>query len=462
MTYPRCTAARAATCAMILSFVLATPASAVPLLDTFGGPVGYGANVLPANDDGSSSAIPLAPAFPGGLNFFGGPYDQVWVNNNGNITFSGPVFNYTPMPFPVAMRPMIAAYWGDVDTRGGGAPNNNGVFWHLAPGMMVVTWHNVGVYSINDSVKMDFQMILRNALDCRTGDFDVEVRYNRCEWEAGTASGDSNRNGLCDASETSCTPAQAGFDAGNGTDFVEIPGSRTSAIRAVCTTSNVGMPGIWRFSVRGGMVACPENGTPCDTGMVGACGLGVTQCVGRDTLCAPIGRASAERCDGIDNDCNGELDEGDLCEGLNLCIRGACVPPCFEGGCGDGETCNAEGICVETSCVDVTCPPGQRCRGGVCIGACDAVTCPHGRQCVAGRCIDLCAVLTCDSGEVCVDGACVPECPCRACPEGSLCASDGTCTPAGCDLTICEDGFYCVAGECRDACAGAVDRKSVV
>lgn len=112
MTYPRRTAARAATCAMILACLLVTaaPASAVPLLDTFGGPVGYGANVLPANDDGSSSAIPLAPAFPGGLNFFGGPYDQVWVNNNGNITFSGPVFNYTPMPFPVAMRPMIAAY----------------------------------------------------------------------------------------------------------------------------------------------------------------------------------------------------------------------------------------------------------------------------------------------------------------------------------------------------------------
>ncbi|MCB9597908.1 MAG: hypothetical protein H6719_34650 [Sandaracinaceae bacterium] len=332
------------------------------------------------------------------------------MNNNGNITFSGAVYNYTPMPFPVADRPMIAAYWGDVDTRGGGAPTNNGVFWHLQPGMMVVTWHNVGVYSINDTVKMDFQMILTNALDCRSGDFDVEFRYNRCEWEAGTASGDSNRNGLCDAGETTCTPAQAGFDAGNSTDFVEIPGSRTSAIRDVCTTSNVSMPGIWRFSVRGGWSPAPTAAWPA-TRDDRRLRPGVTQCVGRDVVCSPIGTASSERCDGIDNDCNGETDEGDLCSTPDVCIRGACVPPCSEGGCGTGESCNTDGICVETACVDVTCPAGQRCSGGACVGACDGVACPHGQQCVAGQCIDLCAVLTCAMGEVCVDGGCVPQCP---------------------------------------------------
>jgi len=434
---------------------LAPTAHAVPLLDTFGGPVGYGTNVLPANDDGSSDAIDLTAAFPGGLNFFGGPYTEVWVNNNGNVTFSGPVFNYTPMPFPVADRPMIAPYWGDVDTRGGGAPMNNAVFWHLQPGMMVVTWHNVGVYSTNDSVKMDFQMILTNSLDCRAGDFEVEFRYNRCEWEAGTASGERDRDGLCSASETSCTPAQAGFDAGNSMDFVEIPGSRTSAIRDVCTTSNVGMPGIWRFSVRGGMVDCPDTGMPCDTGMTGACGIGVTQCVGRDTVCAPIGVSSPERCDGVDNDCNGSVDDGDLCAEREACIRGVCVPPCFEGGCGEGESCNADGICVETACVDVMCPEGQRCAGGECVGACEGIACPVGRQCVAGRCIDLCDVLTCEMGEVCVDGACVPTCPCRACGADETCLADGTCESAGCDIVTCDPGFYCEDGTCRDACEGA-------
>jgi MYXO-CTERM domain-containing protein len=428
--------------------VVSVPARAVPLLDTFGGPVGYGTNTLPANDDGSSSAIPLAPAFPGGLNFFGGPYTDAYVNNNGNVTFNGPQYNYTPEPFPIADRPMIAPYWGDVDTRGEPPPMNNAVFWHLEPGRMVVTWHNVGYYYISDDRKMDFQMIVTNALDCRAGDFDVEFRYNRCEWTTGDASGGSGGLGG--------TPAQAGFDAGNLTDFVEIPGSRTMAILDLCTTSNVGMPGIWRFSVRGGEVSCPGTGDACDTGMPGACGVGVTQCVGRDTECRQIGTVTEERCDGVDNDCNAMIDDGDLCAEPNVCIAGECRPPCFEGGCAAAETCTSSGACIETVCLDVPCPPGERCSGGVCVGACEGIVCPHGQQCIAGRCTDLCDVLTCAMGEVCVDGSCVPQCPCRACADDETCLADGSCIPTGCDIVICEEGYYCDAGECFDACAGAV------
>lgn len=437
--------------ALAATLVLGAPtAHAVPLLDTFGGPVGYGTSILPANDDGSSGATALTSAFPGGLNFFGGPYTEFWVNNNGNITFAGAQFNYTPTPFPVAMRPMIAPYWGDVDTRGGGAPTNNGVFWHLEPGRLVVTWHNVGYYNTHDDRKMDFQMILTNSLDCRAGDFDVEFRYNRCEWTTGDASGGSGGLGG--------TPAQAGFDAGNSVDFVEIPGSRTASILNLCTTSNVGMPGIWRFSVRGGAVSCPGTGEACPVpGETGACAVGLTQCVGRDTVCMGIGTSSGERCDGIDNDCNGMVDDGSgLCSAPNVCVAGSCVPPCFEGGCGDGEMCNASGICVETACVDVTCPAGQRCDGGSCVGACAGIRCPHSQQCVAGRCVDLCDVLTCASGEVCVDGACVPTCPCRSCGADEICGADGSCTPVGCDIVICDPGFYCEAGTCLDACDGAV------
>ena len=81
------------------------------------------------------------------------------------------------------------------------------------------TWLNVGYFNIHDDLRMSFQMILTNALDCGSGDFDVEFRYNRCEWTTGDASDGVGGFGG--------TPAQAGFDAGNGVDFVEIPGSRT-------------------------------------------------------------------------------------------------------------------------------------------------------------------------------------------------------------------------------------------
>ncbi len=425
-------------------------AHAVPLLATYGGPAGYGVNNLPGNDDGSTAMLDLTAAFPGGLRFFGGPYNTFWVNNNGNITFSGPVYNYTPIPFPIAAQPMIAPYWGDVDTRGGGAPARNGVYWHLAPGLLVVTWHNVGYYSIHDDLVMDFQLILTNALDCGSGNFDVEFRFNTCQWETGDASmGTGGFGGV---------QAQAGFDAGNMVDFVEIVGSHMAGISTLmCTGSNVGMPGIWRFSVRGGAVACPGTGTPCDTGMPGACGVGVTQCVGRDIVCTGIGTPSAERCDGVDNDCNGSIDDGmDLCASPLICVAGSCVPSCFEGGCATDYTCAASGACVETACIDVMCAAGERCSGGRCIGACEGITCPHGQQCIAGHCANLCSLLTCGTDEVCVDGMCVPTCPCRACAADEICGADGSCTPLGCDVVICDPGFYCSAGACLDACDGAV------
>lgn len=437
-----------ATIALALLVAPAGAAFAVPLLPPL--VPGAGDGVLPINDDGSSAAISLAAAFPGGLQFFGGPYTQMYVNNNGNISFNAGIYTYTPNPFPVASQPMIAPYWGDVDTRGGGAPTNNSVFWHLELGRMQITWHNVGYYNTHDDHKMDFQLIITNSVSCSAGDFDVEFRYSTCGWETGDASMGSGGFGG--------TPAQAGFDAGNGVDFVEIPGSRVGGISTLlCTTSNVGEPGIWRFSVHNGGIVCPGTGAPCAADGVGACSVGVTQCVGGGVVCAPIGVPSTERCDNIDNDCNGSVDDGSgLCSGFDICVAGACVPPCFEGGCADGYTCAASGACVETACIDVACPANERCAGGACVGACAGIVCPHSQQCIAGRCADLCDILTCGSGEICIDGACVPQCPCRACPAGDTCLADGSCESPGCDIRICDPGTYCEAGACLDSCAGAV------
>jgi MYXO-CTERM domain-containing protein len=436
--------------ASLFAVLAAAPtAHAAPLLNTFGGEAGFGTNIVAYNDDGSSPVIDITPAFPGGLRFFGGPYMTGYVNNNGNITFAGPLGTYTPDPFPVASRPMIAPYWADVDTRGMGRPARNGVYWHLEPGRMIVTWHNVGYYSTHDDLIMDFQLIITNALDCRSGDFDVEFRFNTCQWETGDASGGSGGFGG--------TPAQSGFDAGNGVDFVEIMGSRMAGIsRVMCDMSNVGEAGVWRFGIRGGEVSCPGTGEPCDTGMPGACGVGVTQCVGRDIVCSGVGTPTMERCDGVDNDCNSMIDDGDLCPAPTVCDNGACVPPCFEGGCPAGETCDARMVCIDTECIGITCAGGGRCRDGVCINACEGVVCPHDQQCVAGRCTTLCDVLTCGPDEICVDGGCVARCPCRVCGSMETCTGDGACIPFGCDIVLCDPGFHCEGGTCMDSCAGAV------
>ena len=461
----RYTQLRRSSFAFALAFALAaslaaTPvAHAVPLLRSFGGPEGFGSNVLPSNDDGSSSALDLTGAFSGGLRFFGGPYTEFWVNNNGNISFNDDVFAYTPDPFPVADQPMIAPYWGDVDTRNRtdvSAPTENLVYWHLEPGRLVVTWYNVGYYNQGNDKRMSFQLILTNALDCGSGDFDVEFRYERCEWTAGGASGGTQ--GLCEEGDEDCVSAQAGFDAGNEMDYVALPGSFSDEILNLCTTSNVGAPGIWRFSVRSGGVVCPSD-MPCDVpDAVGPCSVGRTQCVGGDVVCQPITTATAELCDGVDNDCNGEPDDAeDLCASGSVCVRGSCVPICFEGGCAEGQVCDsATGSCIEAACLETTCESGQRCVGGTCVDACEGIVCPHGDVCISGACVDPCAAITCEASQFCRDGLCVERCPCSACPAGETCNADGTCSPRGCDIVVCGAGRYCEDGACHDACEGVV------
>jgi hypothetical protein len=389
----------------------------------------------------------------------------VYVNTNGNISFGSPASTYTPRAFPGTLGAMIAPYWADVDIRKYDgrcmgerprmchSPTHNGVWWHLEPGRMVVTWHRVGYYDCHNDKRMNFQLVL-NAVDgsCDVGgsDFDVVFRYNTCEWTTGDASG--GRDGF------GGRPAVAGFDAGNDVDFVMIPGSRMDNIhRRVCNGSNVGMPGLWRFHIRRGAVVCPDAGGSCETGMPGVCGAGVTSCVADGTACIAVVGASAERCDGLDNDCNGEVDDGGgLCTGAQVCDRGGCVEPCFEFGCADGEVCTTTGTCIDAGCDATSCPEGQRCVGGACVSACDGVVCPAGRECRSGRCIDPCATLACGDCGACSGGACVDHCRFAGCPAGASCGGDGVCIDAACAGVSCGAGQVCRAGACTDACAGAV------
>jgi len=71
-------------------------------------------HTLSANDDGSTSAIPL----PFSISFYQSSYSSLWVNNNGNVTFDGPLSTFTPFGLSNTMTPIIAPVFADVHTRG--------------------------------------------------------------------------------------------------------------------------------------------------------------------------------------------------------------------------------------------------------------------------------------------------------------------------------------------------------
>ncbi len=101
---------------------------------------------LPPNDDGSTGAVslPFAP------NFFGTTYTELFVNNNGNVTFDAPLGTYTPFTLDANTPPIIAPFFADVDTRGAGSAPveySYGSTTFRGRDAFCVNWFNVGYYS---------------------------------------------------------------------------------------------------------------------------------------------------------------------------------------------------------------------------------------------------------------------------------------------------------------------------
>ncbi len=205
-------------------------------------------------------------------------------------------------------------------------------------------------------------------------------------------------------------------------------------------------------------LVCSGSGEACDTGEPGICAAGLTDCANAqgESECRPARTPGAEECNGLDDDCNGEADEGKLCPVGELCVKARCVPVCGTGEfrCDAAQKC-VEGACVETACAALTCAAGKVCMGGKCIGACDDVTCPTGQACADGVCVNPCDGIDCGEGFVCEGGACIVECGCAGCATGACDTESGHCVADGCAGVACEVGQHCSAGQCADDCADA-------
>jgi hypothetical protein len=213
-------------------------------------------------------------------------------------------------------------------------------------------------------------------------------------------------------------------------------------------------------------IQCAGGGEPCQIeGEKGVCADGVMQCRDGELTCVPTQTKSDEACNGLDDDCSGEIDDADdLCPKDEICVRGRCEARCGTGEfrCGSDETC-VEGVCIENDCAKKQCDAGSVCRGGKCVAPCDDVTCPYGQSCRAGVCVDVCEGVECDPGFACeprassdglsLVGVC-SSCDCRGCDSGQSCVAH-LCLADSCANQTCDAGAHCVDGDCVDNCDGA-------
>ena len=252
---------------MVLGLTMLVPAFASsPIVSGFNG------STLPANDDGSTSQVSTGFA----MNFFGTTYNGLWVNNNGNVTFDGAMSTYTPFGLTSALNnPIIAPFFGDVDTRGAGSglvSYGTGTFDGYST--FGVNWPNVGYFAAQTDKLNNFQLLLVNRSDTGTGNFDIYFNYGSMQWETGDASGGTDGLG------GSCAVAGYSNGSGNAGTYYQLPGSGVcgslidGGSHALQTATNDGTPGQFLFQVRNGHVAPPPTGVP-EPGSIALFGVGL-------------------------------------------------------------------------------------------------------------------------------------------------------------------------------------------
>ncbi len=309
-----------------------------------------------------------------------------------------------------------------------------------------------------------------------------------CGWETGSG---SCIGGFCSASCSGAAPCPEGAACAAGWCQPAV---------GVCTCSQ------WA-------VTTGASGTCSVTNGHGTCtGARVCTALGAESVCLAA-TPSAEVCDNVDNNCDGFIDNGTLCDDGDVCTADACaggacthtalfscgdgfcatgcgetsatcavdcqapVDPCAAlppGACDDGNSCSVDACAPFVGCVHLpasgtctdgnACTTGDFCTGGVCAGV--AATCDDGNPCTwdacapVGGCTALplsevvCGAATaCLAASVCASGTCVTGAA-TPCEDGNPCTSD-SCDVNGCahgaNAGTCNDGNPCTSG---DTCIG--------
>uniref|UniRef100_A0A8C8BMZ6 Sushi, nidogen and EGF like domains 1 n=1 Tax=Otus sunia TaxID=257818 RepID=A0A8C8BMZ6_9STRI len=432
----------------------------VPLADFYPFGPAQGDAATRKQDDGGSELRPLSVPFP----FFGAGHTGLYVNNNGIISFLKEVSQFTPVAFPISKdRRVVAAFWADVDNRRAGdvyyresteqpilerASRDIVQYFPEFPGfsaqwVFIATWYRVTFFGGSSFSPVNtFQIVL-----ITDGKLSFTIfNYESITWTTGMhASSGGDFAGLGGIA------AQAGFNAGDGKRYFNIPGSRTDDIADVEMTTNVGIPGRWVFRIDDAQVqvgGCSNTTSVCL--MLRPClngGKCIEDCITGNPsyTCSCLAGFTGKRCHVDVDECLSHP-----CQNGATCLNGAgsfscrCLPgfrganceteesPCESRVCQNGGRCQ-----VANGTAACLCQPGY--AGEDCqteVNECESSPCLNG-----GHCVDLVDNYTCVCLEPFVGQRC--ETDLSSCEDRS-CRNRQTCNyiRPGRYICTCSPGYY--------------------
>ncbi|XP_038002011.1 sushi, nidogen and EGF-like domain-containing protein 1 [Motacilla alba alba] len=432
----------------------------VPLGDFYPFGPAQGDAATRKQDDGGSELRPLSIPFP----FFGVGHTGLYVNNNGIISFLKEVSQFTPVAFPISKdRRVVAAFWADVDNRRAGeiyyresteqpildrASRDIAQYFPEFPGfsaqwVFIATWYRVTFFGGNSFSPVNtFQIVL-----ITDGKLSFTIfNYESITWTTGMhASSGGDFAGLGGIA------AQAGFNAGDGKRYFNIPGSRTDDIADVEMTTNVGIPGRWVFRIDDAQVqvgGCSNTTSVCLT--LRPClngGKCIEDCITGNPsyTCSCLAGFTGKRCHVDVDECLSHP-----CQNGATCLNGAgtftcrCPPgfrgnncetaesPCENRVCQNGGSCQV--VNRTAACLCQSGYTGEDCQTEV--NECESSPCLNG-----GHCIDLLDNYTCVCLEPFVGQRC--ETDSSSCEDRS-CQNRQTCNyiRPGRYICTCSPGYY--------------------
>jgi Putative metal-binding motif len=332
----------------------------------------------------------------------------------------------------------------------------------------------------------------------------VDGQSQSCYVVTGNAFNDdpnSYQYGECRTGSWKCTAVlNSGVaDWGNGMKATSCAGQKVPTVE-VCDGKDNNCNNVIDDVNDGGKVVGVECCDPkvkapalCGTGQ---CNKGTFACVGPTVSCVNAGVPGEEACDGIDNDCNGSVDDiktlGSPCTTLGGCPgKLACdadkkAPVCVPNGVQDLEICDGK----DNDCDGSVDEDDDVTKNDPLVGkVCDAVVPPNDHPpCASGKTVcangridcqgaihpvkEVCdlkdtdcdgiadTLSACPGGNACIDGQC--DEPCHGgefpCPGGFDCKSyDGKkyCVPQSCDDAKCPEDSHCRNNKCTPDSQGA-------